>query len=62
MFKQINFNNTLARSKVAPKVIVATLMLNVWTCLHGSNITSTTYNCPPPSLPEYLGSLSNYLT
>lgn len=55
MWDHLHKHNVLSRSPVGAKVIVCTLMTNVWTCVHGHNVTSSTFNCPPPTIEQYLG-------
>ena len=50
-----NKKHKILLSPVAKNVKVAVLLTNCRTCIRGSNSISTFFDCPPPSLDEYLG-------
>jgi len=47
-------------SPVAAYYLVSTLLTNIHTCLKGRNIVSDKFDCPPPSLDEYVHSITSY--
>lgn len=46
--------NVLMQTHIGHKMVVATLLMNVWTCLEGGNQISYKFACAPPSLEKYL--------
>lgn len=50
-----NRKHKILLSPVAKFVKVAVLLSNCHTCIRGNNLNSTFFDCPPPTLEQYLG-------